>query len=237
MLGSSATRRSDDKEESATFNGDYGSGDSHDSKSTRQKRRKVITPKSADGSRTTCTGEGTGLGRASPSLSKLVDSDVHVADSDGLFLSADACESSDEEEFALKSDDHVSKEPRGPRRCSTRSKCKGKGKRFSLKGCNDKAGIRRRARPPAEAKRKSRAKSRLSKDDRPARFSRLVAGSSSDDEGILQDSDGEGESYDRGDSFAEHVHCRCGAKDWKDGDQLIRCDGRDCWTWEHSRCA
>lgn len=235
-----ATRRTDDSGESATGNGDYCSGDSDHTKCTRQKRRMLIKPTSAEGVRNTCnTGRRRGLDRASAYVSKSGNIDVHIADSDSSTpcLGADACESSEEEEFSLESDDHASKEKCGARLGRTPSKGDCKGKHFPVNECKEIISILRSARPPTEGEQRSRVKPKVGKDGRPGRLSQQAAALSSDDEGILKDSDSDSESYDRADRFAERVNCRCGAEDWKDGEQWIRCDGRDCWTWEHSRCA
>ncbi|CAM9209047.1 unnamed protein product, partial [Sphacelaria rigidula] len=144
------------------------------------------------------------------------------------FLRAEVSTRSDNDEFEVDLGGH------GRDRVSTRGMGKGKGQTIRLTSENDDA--RPRPRPAAAKQFKTKAKPDPSRGDRPVRLRRLVAASSSD-EGFLEDSDSEGENFDRADSSAERVQCRCGAKDWEDGEKWIRCDGRNCWMWEHSRCA
>lgn len=85
------------------------------------------------------------------------------------------------------------------------------------------------------------AKARSSNIRAAAATAALFGDDDEEDADCLRDTDSEravsDEGGDASESSNEPVICRCGARDWKDGERWIRCDGQGCRTWEHLRCA
>lgn len=161
-----------------------------------------------------------------------------TSDSDSPYASADAdpivLMSSDEDAAEMQSQGRTSGVAgyRGTNGTKSKGKGKGKGTARGHKAASSRASpSRKRNTNGREALRKHRL----------TRSSARTSGHGSEDrDASLVDSDSSGmvsEDGAGGGGGGGPVRCRCGDIDREDGRQWIRCDGRECWTWEHLRCA